>query len=227
MKRNQFFLVLLISTLLISCRSTNSIILDDYYFDNNSSNIYYFNSSNSCSFIFNIRDSIVFKKKFKLIGRKIIFNDKNKFNHKVNEKGLVIKKYNENGDLELTKFKKQVINLDKLKKIYWSMNVKKYNREKEFEYEEEQIITVDNKLKIKGYYINEKDTIYSKDYRYLGNYFNKFQIYGSNYSKIVLLYSDEDNLEILINNEEIKPKKHVLKMIKIKNISDEEPKINW
>ena len=95
------------------------------------------------------------------------------------------------------------------------------------DYEEEQIISLDNKLKMKGYYIYEKDTIYAKDYNYLGNYFNKFQTFGSGYSKIIFLSREDEKLDIIINNEELKTRKYELKLVKVKNISDEMPKLNW
>lgn len=226
MKSNQVFLVFLISTLSISCGSNTNIIINDYYFDSNSSNVYYFDSLNNSSLIFDLNDSLMSQKKIKIIGSKIIFDENKKFNYKMKDRKLIIKNYNENSDLELTMFKRHNINLDDLKELYWSMILKKYDREKEINYEEEQIISLDNKLKMKGYYIYEKDTIYAKDYKYLGNYFNKFQTFGSSYSKIIFLSRENEKLDIIINNEEFKTRKYELKLVKVKNISDEMPKLN-
>ncbi|OUS03608.1 hypothetical protein A9Q86_01475 [Flavobacteriales bacterium 33_180_T64] len=196
--KNIILILLVLS--LTSCKTDDSI--EGYFYDTRTPNIYLFNDNEII--LYDLLDSI--NTHFNYSNSKNLLQiDNEKYNFQKADDSIVIQEFSKDRkDLCLKEFSFETINSRDIDTTYWSMIQRGYSREYDEYFNEEQLLKVYSNKRIKAYFIQDKneDTIHGGSYDYVGKVYNKFLLYKSDLTTIIILEHDDSQIKILLNSGE-------------------------
>lgn len=190
------FLFIISVLLLISCterkdlKSTRAM-----YFDLKSSDIYSFEKDFLT--IFRVKDST----------KEVYYNYKENINlqngtdfSEFTDTLKIVRKFDAN-NITLVKFNFTKPKIKDVNLTRWKMITKQINRETGNYFFETQILEINTKTGIDGYYTNnvQQDTIYGQNYGFSGYYFDNFLVFKKDFISLIVTANSSENIEVILS----------------------------